>query len=157
MKSTRIEARPTWYRGTLMRSRLEASAAGLLDELNVPWVYEPCCFASGPEQYLPDFQLFPDEQSKIFLEIKPEGLCLDWPPEPRSPLAVALRRMEVIHDTYPDALLFVWLPDLDCECGGYTIEKLTTHDHHWTKSGGARRGFEQLVEHAAGLHAGAST
>lgn len=146
----RIEARPTWYRGTLMRSRLEASAAGLLDELGMPWAYEPCCFASGLDQYLPDFELFPGGPSpKVFLEIKPTGLCPEWPPDPDGALALALRRMEVINDTHQEAILALWLPDLDCECGGWIIDNASG----WERYGHARQWFQLLLEHAKGGHA----
>ena len=33
----RIAARPTLYRGVQMRSRLEATTAGLLDEMGIEW------------------------------------------------------------------------------------------------------------------------
>ena len=54
-------ARPTVYRGVKMRSRTEARYAAALDDLGVSWEYEPCCFADGRVQYLPDFRVRCDE------------------------------------------------------------------------------------------------
>lgn len=95
------EARPTVYRGVQMRSRLEATFAADLDATRVRWKYEPRCYADGPLQYLPDFELSgPATSRRIFIEVKPtlsdqEDVC---------------RRMEVIHASEPDAILWLVCP-----------------------------------------------
>ena len=48
-------ARPTNYRGTPMRSRLEATYAQVCDQLGIAWSYEPGALASEIGQWLPDF------------------------------------------------------------------------------------------------------
>jgi hypothetical protein len=50
-----IPSRATTYRGTVMRSRLEASYAQWLDEHEATWAYEPTCYAGPTGQWLPDF------------------------------------------------------------------------------------------------------
>lgn len=50
-----MEARPTNYRGTQMRSRLEATYAQVCDLLGIAWTYEPGALASEAGQWLPDF------------------------------------------------------------------------------------------------------
>jgi hypothetical protein len=113
------QARPTLYRGIQMRSRLEATAAGLLDEVGVEWTYEPICFADGRDQYLPDFQLWPsDEQLRMYLEIKPESLWEGIDSMTDGALEAALTRMKIITASYPRALLVLWMPTLACPCGG---------------------------------------
>lgn len=52
------------YRGTPMRSRLEATFAARLDEMRLEWLYEPMAYADGRQQYLPDFML-PHVQSPL--------------------------------------------------------------------------------------------
>lgn len=52
-----IAARPTMYRGTPMRSRLEAKVAAFLDREKFTWRYEPMAYASRAGQYLPDFEV----------------------------------------------------------------------------------------------------
>lgn len=53
---SQILARPTTYNGIKMRSRLEAGFAQWLDRMQLPWVYEPECFADQEYgQWLPDF------------------------------------------------------------------------------------------------------
>jgi hypothetical protein len=51
-------ARKTLHNGTVMRSRLEASFAALLDGIVGPdnYEYEPFCFSSSLFQWLPDFR-----------------------------------------------------------------------------------------------------
>jgi hypothetical protein len=66
------------------------------------WEYEPCCFASGKTQYLPDFRLtWPDRKSIIYVEIKP--YLTD--PEP------TMRKMEAILDSEldPESSINLWL------------------------------------------------
>lgn len=58
---------PTEYRGIKYRSRTEARWAVFLDELRVPYAYEPEGFDLGGEWYLPDFWL---PNPGCYLEIK---------------------------------------------------------------------------------------
>lgn len=62
-----IKAIPTHYRGIKFRSRTEARWAVYLDELRVPYSYEPEGFDLGGEWYLPDFWL---PTPGVWLEVK---------------------------------------------------------------------------------------
>lgn len=62
-----IPAIPTPYRGIMFRSRLEAVWAAFLDELAIPWDYEPLTVEL--DGYIPDFILKLHEPT--LLEIKP--------------------------------------------------------------------------------------
>lgn len=48
---------PTWHRGTLFRSKLEADWARAFDALGIVWRYEPSGRYFGNEFYLLDFYL----------------------------------------------------------------------------------------------------
>ena len=61
---------PTTYRGFTFRSRLEARWALFLDELHVPWQYEPDGWDLPDGPYVPDFWL---PREKLWLEIKPNA------------------------------------------------------------------------------------
>lgn len=75
------KAIPTLYRGTLMRSRLEARWAAFFDFVGWDWLYEPIDLAG----YIPDFALsFP--AGRLLVEVKP-ALSLDE-------LALAQRKVE---------------------------------------------------------------
>lgn len=67
-----IEAKPTEYRGTLYRSRLEARWAVYLD--HHPGIirpkYEPATFYH-PYPYTPDFSFFLKGSQSYYLEVKP--------------------------------------------------------------------------------------
>jgi len=93
-----IKARPTTYKGIRMRSRLEAGYAAHLDALTwldrSTWEYEPRAFANQDGQYLPDFVV----NGNRFIEVKPDS---------ETNLDGVLRRMHIIRDTHPDAVLFV--------------------------------------------------
>ena len=66
----------TRYNGYRFRSRLEARTAVLLDEMKIPYVYEPEGFAfEDGTAYLPDFYL-PDQDA--FLECKGVMGEKDW-------------------------------------------------------------------------------
>lgn len=69
---TAIEALPTIYRGTQLRSLLEACWAATLDSLGITWEYEPQTFdlPSGTK-YLPDFHL---PEIGVWLEVKGPGI-----------------------------------------------------------------------------------
>jgi len=62
-----LSAIETRYNGIVFRSRMEARWAVFMDELNIPYQYEPEAFRIGKVNYLPDFFL-PHMDS--FLEIK---------------------------------------------------------------------------------------
>jgi hypothetical protein len=123
-----MEARPSYYRGVLMRSRLETAAAAMLDRnlsrstgMDV-WAsgalrYEGPAFADQHYNYLPDFTLDTTDHP-IYFEVKPGPLTQD---ERRR----ILRRMHCIRRTHPMAELallvgswlgngngydFVWVP-----------------------------------------------
>lgn len=67
-----IAARPTVYRGILMRSRLEATWAAAFDRAHIPWEYEPVAFAGRAGQYLPDFRFPPIglRSRVIYIEVR---------------------------------------------------------------------------------------
>lgn len=62
------KAIPTWYAGTLFRSRTEARWALLMDMLEIEWDYEPEGYQLPSIFYLPDFWL---PQFACFAEVKP--------------------------------------------------------------------------------------
>jgi hypothetical protein len=96
-----IKARPTLYRGILMRSRLEADFAAFLDQTGAEWEYEPTCFAGPAGQWLPDFRVKRDDYN-VYFEIKPdstdrdrldevlERMSLAWLSEPSATLQLTL-------------------------------------------------------------------
>jgi hypothetical protein len=65
------KGRPTLYKGIRMRSRLEAKYAAYLDLYEVPWEYEPECFAGPEGQWLPDFRY---GTGNSYVEVKPMEL-----------------------------------------------------------------------------------
>jgi hypothetical protein len=73
MAHSALAAKPTVHRGVLMRSRLEARWAGVLDAAGITWEYEPTLFRLGSSRgrwqggYVPDFWL-PRQQT--WLEVK---------------------------------------------------------------------------------------
>lgn len=58
---------PTTYRGTRMRSRLEASWAATFDQLDIVWQYEPQGVEVEGSWYLPDFYL---PAMRTYVEVK---------------------------------------------------------------------------------------
>ena len=62
-----MKAIPTEYKGISFRSKLEASYAKTLDELEIRWVYEHNGYDIGGVRYLPDFWL---PEIRTFLEVK---------------------------------------------------------------------------------------
>ena len=92
-----IDPKRTWYRGSWMRSRLEADFARHLDELRIVWRYEPAVFGPPGQGYLPDFQLLRHGDPPTFVEAKPT----------LREVAGAKRKMAVIWKDYPDAVLIV--------------------------------------------------
>lgn len=101
---TRLKARPTTYAGVKMRSRLEADYARHLDATGIQWVYESRCFAGPPGQYLPDFEL---AGAGAFVEVKPADLYLTDEESGEENIHEALRKMEIIWLTEPNAWLFL--------------------------------------------------
>jgi hypothetical protein len=70
-------AKPTTYRGTTYRSKLEARWAVLFDVLGLPFEYEPKCFRTPEGGYLPDFYVLAPRP--FWLEIKgPEPIERDY-------------------------------------------------------------------------------
>lgn len=100
-------ARKTVYKGIEMRSRLEAGYAMWLDQRRWTWSYEPCVFGNEQQQYLPDFRienvrdLNTGRTAHAYVDVKP-GYDFDT--------AAFLRRMEVIWDSEPEALLLIQAP-----------------------------------------------
>lgn len=91
-----LESRRTAYRGVLMRSRLEAAFARYLDDRQIRWIYEPALFGPPGRGYLPDFRLVRDD-GWHFAEVKPTVAQAE----------AAKTRIEIIWETYPDAVLVV--------------------------------------------------
>lgn len=121
---SKFTPRPTVYNGVKMRSRLEAGFAMWLDEMGVPWEYEPQCFASPAGQYLPDFRIsasvvsMPCEQPiPIYVEVKPTWAAAD--------ASVMLAQQEIITATERTALFLavaedrgspaLWTPHSDAD------------------------------------------
>lgn len=91
-------ARPTVYNGIQMRSRLEATFAGFLDEVGFEWAYEPRAYGSGRAQYLPDFEIRFGGIDPIYVEVKgPLGTSTE--------LAAIVDRMGIILASEPEARL----------------------------------------------------
>ena len=63
-----IAAKPTFYRGQWLKSRLEARWAVAMDFLHVRWEYERRWFKLPCGKYSPDFYI-PD--ARVWIEIKP--------------------------------------------------------------------------------------
>jgi len=88
-----------------MRSRLEAQFAAELDEEGRRWSYEPRAFANQSGQYLPDFQVHPDDEGEAdpyptFIEVRPtvDGAYR------------AMSQMPIIWDSEPKACLIIVVP-----------------------------------------------
>lgn len=90
------QARPTTYKGITFRSRLEVRFAWHLDAIGEQWRYEPRAYGPKGRGYLPDFEVYGLPQP-TFIEVKPTA----------QEVPDAARKMEVIWDTHPDALLIV--------------------------------------------------
>ena len=90
----RPQSRPITYQGVDFRSRLEVRFAQHLSDRGERWAYEPRTFGPNGRRYLPDFELLGIPRP-TFIEVKPTI---------REAIA-ARRRVVVIWDTHPDALL----------------------------------------------------
>lgn len=99
-----IKARPTIYAGVQMRSRLEAEFARWLDGKDVPWDYEPNCYADASGQYLPDFVIL----NHRFYEVKPQS---------HEDVSGTLAGMHPVLATVPDASLSVVIPQGEWDNG----------------------------------------
>lgn len=110
-----IDPKLTMYAGVTMRSRLEADFARHLDELRIVWRYEPAVFGPPGQGYLPDFQLLREDKGPHYVEVKPT----------LREVALAKKRMTVIWDSCPDAVLIVACAQesrfFACELGGEWI------------------------------------
>jgi hypothetical protein len=62
-----MKAIPTEYKGIVFRSKLEASYAKTLDDLQIKWTYEHNGYDIDGVKYLPDFWL---PEISTFLEVK---------------------------------------------------------------------------------------
>lgn len=102
-----LRARPTMYRGVLMRSRMEADLAALLDLHGVEWEYEPMCFADATGQYLPDFYVVAPRFAG-YVELK--GYPVD--------VGEITARMEIVWSSEPTADLYLVHLDGDCFASG---------------------------------------
>jgi hypothetical protein len=144
-------ARLTIYRGIQMRSRLEAHVARWLDtHPNFrPWEYEPVCFAGVVGQYLPDFVIHhPTFDS--YIEVKPLIVR-------EEELEDAMRRMPVIWESKPGALLGIQLWDQRREPPGLSISLYCGPPHRgqgwsvniqpWVTSGAPERFMWEGAEH----------
>jgi hypothetical protein len=103
---TALRARRTSYRGVVMRSRLEARFAQVLDSAGLAWSYEPMCFANEHGQYLPDFLTEADDE-RIYWEVKPpsrDDTVWGWCP------GEVGDRMAIVWDSDPDARLVLAVP-----------------------------------------------
>ena len=92
-----IDPKATEYHGVTMRSRLEADFARHLDSMEVAWRYEPRIFGPVGSGYLPDFEIVREGGETCYVEVKPT----------RAEVRAAAKRMEVIWDDDPRAVLMV--------------------------------------------------
>lgn len=102
-----FKARPTEYKGIMMRSRLEAGFAMWLDRWKLDWDYEPCAFATEQGQYLPDFRLNSVEvighgSREVYVEVKRKA----WDGCPGE----LLDQMLLIEESKPDCRLLLVIP-----------------------------------------------
>lgn len=63
------QAKPTWYKNVLFRSKLEASWARIFDLMEIQWEYEPCKFSWSNGSYIPDFKV-KIQSEDWFVEVK---------------------------------------------------------------------------------------
>lgn len=117
-------ARPTIYRGTPMRSRLEAGFAQWLDDNNFTWLYEPQAFAGRRGQYLPDFVLrsvrcsWLREPADVYIEVKPAAFP-GTDADAMDAWESLMRRMAIIWETYPDAVVALATPEQEDDRSAY--------------------------------------
>jgi hypothetical protein len=91
-----IDPDKTVYRGTTMRSKLEAEFAMYLDAQGFVWQYEPAIFGPVGDGYLPDF-LIHEYGTHCYIEVKPT----------LEQANAAKDRMRVIWTWEPDAVLLI--------------------------------------------------
>jgi len=58
------------YPDIIFRSKLEAQWTVVLDELGIPWEYEPHLFDLPSGKYLPDFRMMTGTQEEFWIEVK---------------------------------------------------------------------------------------
>jgi hypothetical protein len=66
-----IRAKPTLYKGTRFRSRLEARWAVFFDAIGWEWVYEPSFAELSGISYQPDFLVETRQSGTHLIEVKP--------------------------------------------------------------------------------------
>jgi len=97
------KARTTYYKGIIMRSRLEASYAEALDRGGFAWKYEPYVFASPSGQWLPDFVVSLDA-CEVYVEVK----SASWlHRDNKADINRLLDRMSSLWLTCKDAVAFI--------------------------------------------------
>ncbi len=105
-----MTGRPTRYRGTRMRSRLEADFAALLDHQGRSWEYEPTCFGNERGQWLPDFGT-PGRYRGFYIEVKPLTDAYprlgETPEEAVGRISLLCDRMAITWASEPDAGLLL--------------------------------------------------
>lgn len=100
-----IPARPTVYKGTQMRSRLEARFAAVMDSSGWQWIYEPRAFGSESGQYLPDFEV---RYAPGYGDLKPNEMFFEVRPTLSRALE-AIHQAEPLFTSFPSAELWaVW-------------------------------------------------
>lgn len=92
-----IDPKAVEYHGDRMRSRLEADFAAHLHAMGTAYRYEPRIYGPTGAGYLPDFEVIRPDGRPCFVEVKPT----------KAEVREAARRMEVIWEDEPDALLIV--------------------------------------------------
>lgn len=96
-----MRPRPTVYRGTLMRSTLEARAAQILDSIpDVSWEYEPARYMDSTGGWLPDL-VVRGLPCPLFIEVK-------GPPLADEARGTMLRSMMRVWDSVSAAGLAIW-------------------------------------------------
>jgi hypothetical protein len=120
IRTGRNKARPLTYHGIKFRSTLEVRFAWHLDLIGEKWVYEPRVFGPRGRGYLPDFQIL-GAVRPTFIEVKPRFKDI----EP------AKRKMSVIWETHPDALLMVACKDGRLFTAAYRDSEWETWQERW--------------------------
>lgn len=113
--------RPRIYNGVTFRSTLEAKYAFHLDTMGDEWVYEPHVFGPRGRGYLPDFQII-NASRPTFIEVKPT--IAEAP--------AAQRKMSVIWETLPDALLIVACQEMGANFSAYRGDEWRRWPEKWS-------------------------
>lgn len=127
-----VKAHPTWYKGVLFRSRLEARWAAFFDLCRWKWRYEPIDL----EGWSPDFYLeIPCNHSEcngfhsLYAEIKPAISLYEL----KASVSDAMRQMDRYNT--PSPAMFGIDPSITdwemCHGSGGGLEKLTRWESNW--------------------------